>query len=287
MYCSTCGAHVPAGRTHCTTCGAAVAAANHAQSGYGGHAGHVQPAYSGQPAYAPVPRPAAQVPPALQGHTCPRCGYVGEGVSYFSKGTHIAGLVALGMISWLVFSLVYFLSFHNHTICPRCGKDWGNQKDYLRLAGAGPGAGGAPAISAGRGSVANGFSIALFVLAAILMIVAVGEFAIGPALFGLAAAGGGAALQSVARREREVRRAALLSNLQMPVLALAAQRRGRLTVTETAAALGWPLPRAEKVLNSLEDGLRVNSEVTDEGVIVYEFRELAHGRGPQLPPPAA
>ncbi|HEV2733455.1 MAG TPA: hypothetical protein VGV85_01415, partial [Longimicrobiaceae bacterium] len=95
-------------------------------------------------------------------------------------------------------------------------------------------------------------------------------------------------LQSVARKEREARRAALLSNLQMPVLALAAERRGRLTVTETAAALGWPLPRAEKVLDSLEDGLRVNSEVTDEGVIVYEFRELAHGRGPQqLPPPVA
>ncbi|MEW5928083.1 MAG: hypothetical protein AB1941_11405 [Gemmatimonadota bacterium] len=284
MYCSTCGAHVPAGRTHCTTCGAAVAAAaGHAHPGYG-----AQPAYTPQQlAYAPTVRPAGQAPPALVGHTCPRCGYVGEGVSYFSKGTHIAGLVALGMISWLVFSLVYFLSFHNHTICPRCGKDWGNQKDYLRLAGAGAGQGGMPAIAAGRGSVANGFSIALFALAAILMIVAVGEFAIGPALFGLAAAGGGAALQGVARREREARRAALLSNLQMPVLALAAQRRGRLTVTETAAALGWPLPRAEKVLNSLEDGLRVNSEVTDEGVIVYEFRELAHGRGPQLPPPAA
>jgi hypothetical protein len=272
-------------------------ASNNAQPGYG-----AQPAYNGPPAYNPQPtyngqqayngQPGyrgqsalAQVQHAAMGHTCPRCGYVGEGVSYFSKGSHIAGLVALGMISWLVFSLVYFFSFHNHTICPRCGKDWGNNKDYARL-GAGPGT--APAISAGRGSVANGFSIALFVLAAILMIVAVGEFAIGPALVGLAAAGGGAALQSVARKEREARRAALLSNLQMPVLALAAERRGRLTVTETAAALGWPLPRAEKVLDSLEDGLRVNSEVTDEGVIVYEFRELVRGRGPQqLPPPVA
>lgn len=292
MYCSTCGAHVPAGRAHCTTCGSYVSnSSNNAQTGhnpqYGGQpAYNAQPAYNGQTAYGPVARMGgAQVQPGAVGHTCPRCGYVGEGVSYFSKGSHIAGLVALGMISWLVFSLVYYFSFHNHTICPRCGKDWGSHKDYSRL-GAGPGS--APAISAGRGSAANGFSIALFVLAAILMIVAVGEFAIGPALFGLAAAGGGAALQSVARKEREARRAALLSSLQMPVLALAAERRGRLTVTETAAALGWPLPRAEKVLDSLEDGLRVNSEVTDEGVIVYEFRELAHGRGPQqLPPPVA
>ena len=282
MYCSTCGAHVPAGRTHCTTCGAAVAAANHAQSGYGGHAG-----------FAPVARPAAQTPPALQGHTCSRCGYVGEGITYFNKGSLIAALIALGVVSagmLGVFALVYFLSFRDHTICPRCGKDWGNYKDLALLPARGANGVGAlsPPMPVGRGgSVANGFSIALFVLAAILMMVAVGELAIGPALFGLAAAGGGAALQSVARKEREARRAALISNLQMPVLALAAQRRGRLTVTETAAALGWPLPRAEKVLNSLEDGLRVNSEVTDEGVIVYEFRELAHGRGPQLPPPTA
>lgn len=286
MYCSTCGAHVPAGRTQCTTCGSVVAGAQAgAQGGYGAQP---QQAYNAQPAYAPVARPAAQPAyggqPALVGHTCPRCGYVGEGVSYFSKGSHIAGLVALGMISWLVFSLVYYISFHNHTICPRCGKDWGNQKDYPRI-----GSGGAqPALaSSGRGSMANGFSIALFVFAAFLMMAAVGGGELAPAMFALAAAGGGAGLQTVARKEREARRAALLSNLQMPVLALAAQRRGRLTVTETAAALGWPLPRAEKVLNSLEDGLRVNSEVTDEGVIVYEFRELAHGRGPQLPPPAA
>ena len=287
MYCSTCGAHVPAGRAHCTTCGSHVPVAaggahtgHNLQPGYGG-----QPAYgNGQSAYGPVARTGA-VQAAPVGHTCPRCGYVGEGVSYFSKGTHIAGLIALGMISWLVFSLVYFFAFHNHTICPRCGKDWGNHKDYARLGGGGTGT--LPAVAGGRGAVANGFSIALFLLAAVLMMVAVGELAIGPALFGLAAGGGGLALQSVARKEREARRAALLSNLQMPVLALAAERRGRLTVTETAAALGWPLPRAEKVLDSLEDGLRVNSEVTEEGVIVYEFRELAHGRAQRLPPPPA
>ncbi len=285
MYCSTCGAHVPAGRAHCTTCGSSVnGASNGAQPGYGVQPGYgAQPAYNAQPAYAPAARPGGQVQPALVGHTCPRCGYVGEGVSYFSKGSHIAGLVALGMISWLVFSLVYFLSFHNHTICPRCGKDWGHQRDYPRI-----GSGGVqPAVvSSGRASVANGFSIALFLFAALMMVVAVGAGEVLPAMFGLAAAGGGAGLQTIARREREARRAALLSNLQLPVLALAAERRGRLTVTETAAALGWPLPRAEKVLNSLEDGLRVNSEVTEEGVIVYEFRELAHG-GRTLPPPVA
>ena len=49
-----------------------------------------------------------------------------------------------------------------------------------------------------------------------------------------------------------------------------------------ATRLGWTLPRAEKVLDSLEDGYRVCSEVTDDGLIVYEFRELlfAHPEPP-------
>lgn len=272
MYCSTCGAHVPAGRTHCTTCGAwAPSAANPAQN-----------------VPAPLARPAGAHVQAAQTHTCHRCGYNGEGITYFTKGSHIAGLIMLGMVSaglMGVFALVYYLSFRDHVICPRCGKDWGSYKDLALSAGR---AGGPmqPGLPAGRGSAAQGFSIALFLIAALMLVVAVGAGEFMPVLFGVAAGGGGLFLQSAARKEREARRAALLANLQQPVLALAAERRGRLTVTETAAALGWPLPRAEKVLNSLEDGLRVNSEVTNEGVIVYEFRELAHGRG-QLPPPVA
>ena len=62
------------------------------------------------------------------------------------------------------------------------------------------------------------------------------------------------------------------------MLKLAADHGGRLTVTEVATSLGWTLPRAEKVLESLEDGYRVSSEVTDEGLIVYEFRELMHAQ---------
>ena len=76
------------------------------------------------------------------------------------------------------------------------------------------------------------------------------------------------------------------------MLQLDADRGGRLTVSEVAAQLGWTLPRAEKVLNSLEDGYRVSSDVTDEGLIVYDFRELrytATGGPAPLPayPPAA
>jgi hypothetical protein len=94
------------------------------------------------------------------------------------------------------------------------------------------------------------------------------------------AAIGGLLLYQAADGERQRRRAALISALQLPVLRLASQRGGRLTVTEVAAELGWTLPRAEKVLRSLDDGVRVDSEVTDEGVIVYQFRELLRPPGP-------
>ena len=33
---------------------------------------------------------------------------------------------------------------------------------------------------------------------------------------------------------------------------------------------------AEEVLDSMDDGLRVRSEVTNEGIIVYDFPELRH-----------
>jgi hypothetical protein len=109
-----------------------------------------------------------------------------------------------------------------------------------------------------------------------MMIIAVAEAEVVVAMFGMAAGAGGWLLQRSANQAREERRAALLAELQMPVLRLAREHNGRLTVTEVATALGWPMRRAEKVLNSLDDGLRVNSEVTDEGVIVYEFLEVMH-----------
>ncbi|MEX2570528.1 MAG: hypothetical protein WD737_04430 [Gemmatimonadota bacterium] len=119
----------------------------------------------------------------------------------------------------------------------------------------------------------------LFILGAILLTVGVVELEALVFTFGVLAAAGGFLLHRTANRAREERRTALISSLQTPVLKLAAEREGRLTVTDVAANLGWPLHRAEKVLQSLDDGWRVDSEVTDEGVIVYEFRELLLGGG--------
>jgi hypothetical protein len=102
---------------------------------------------------------------------------------------------------------------------------------------------------------------------------------IAPFFIASVAGTAGIALYHAASVDRQKRREALLSALQLPVLQLAGRKRGQLTVTEVAAELGWTMRRAEKVLQSMDDGLRVTSDVTDEGVIVYNFPELTRSGG--------
>lgn len=67
-----------------------------------------------------------------------------------------------------------------------------------------------------------------------------------------------------------------LAQLQHEVIALAFEHDGVLTVTDVVADLNYTIGLAEQVLSSLEDGVRITSNVTDEGLIVYEFREVIH-----------
>jgi len=215
------------------------------------------------------------------GH-CPRCRYQGEGLTYFSRGPHLAGLVAATILTLPVAlgagGLLYYGLRRDHRVCPRCGYGWGRAGEGAVRAEAYTGeadprggviAGWAP----GEGSM-RAASAFLLILGLVLLVVGLTSPEAVVIGLGLVSAGGGAALLRAANRARETRRKALIASLQTPVLALAARRGGRLTVTQVAATLGWPLRRAEKVLHSLDDGWRVDSEVTDEGVIVYEFREL-------------
>jgi hypothetical protein len=270
MYCSTCGARVPDGRTRCDNCGAPVS----------------RPAGFGVPAVQVMTPIGAPMPLVV----CPRCGFQGQTVTYFSQAGHIAGLLVLTALTMFpgigAGGLVYWLMRRNHRSCARCGHTLG-KAETLALAGATQGA-GLPAVSAaeadlpedvGRWSSIWGIGAILFFLfSAILMIAAVGEGEPVALMFALFGAGAGTLLTRKAQSAREERRAVLLTALQQPVLRLAGERGGRLTVTEVASSLSWPMRRAEKVLNSLEDGLRVVSDITREGVIVYEFRELMHAR---------
>ena len=72
------------------------------------------------------------------------------------------------------------------------------------------------------------------------------------------------------------RRQAVLQGLNRKVLVLATQRGGVLTVTEVAAELNLSLPSAEKIMNGMDDGFRVRSDISKEGIIYYEFPEVRH-----------
>jgi hypothetical protein len=273
MYCSTCGARVPDGRTRCDTCGAPVS----------------RPAGFGVPA---VVHAAPGIPVAMV--TCPRCGFQGPTVSYFSQGGHVALLLFLAMLTVIPTAgaggLLYYLLRHNHRSCARCGETLG-KGEMLALQASSAGRGPIPAVMAAEADLpeeaagGRGWTVgawALFAFAAMMMMIGVAAEEFVPFVFGAMSAAGGAGLLGAGRRAREERRRVLLSALQQPVLRLAGECGGRLTVTEVASSLNWPMRRAEKVLNSLEDGLRVQSDVTREGVIVYEFRELMHASTKRL-----
>jgi hypothetical protein len=263
MYCSICGAHVPNGRSECAVCGERVA--------------QREP----NPAVARRTR-GVMVPGEDAVGLCPRCGFSGPGYGYFNRGANIAKLVGLTVVTgglMGVGGLAYWLLRKDHRICPACGLKWGPYGERaVALARSGPAPAPMPAAAAavspwGERKMRRR-SIALFVLAAILMVAGIGNAELVPILLSAMAATGGYLLHRSAISARQERREALIAGMQPEVLRLAAQRKGRLTVTEVASSLGWALPRAEKVLNSLDDGLRVRSEVTDEGVIVYEFPEV-------------
>ncbi len=72
------------------------------------------------------------------------------------------------------------------------------------------------------------------------------------------------------------RRKAIMQGLQRKILKLASVKGGVLTVTEVAADLNLAIPAAENILMAMDDGFRVRSEISSEGVIYYEFPELRH-----------
>jgi hypothetical protein len=265
MYCSTCGSPVPKGQQNCSACGAAVA----------GRALSRQRAGS-----ASERQPQALV----QTNVCPRCRYQGEGINYFSRGSRIAALIGITMVTMGAMGaggLIYYFVRRDHLVCPRCGKGWGQDGEHAleRVRGGREMIRQDPVIP--KSSWKQGWAVFLFIMAALMIIGGLLAGEVGLVAGSLLAAGGGAVLMQAAGRERERRREALISSLQLPVLKLAAEQGGRLTVTEVAAHLGWPLRRAERILWSLDDGIRVDSEVTDDGVIVYEFRELGRRSTPE------
>ena len=77
-------------------------------------------------------------------------------------------------------------------------------------------------------------------------------------------------------RGLQKRNDAVMQRLQRRILRLAQIRGGTLTVTEVAAEMNLSMPAAENLLTSMDDGFRVRSEISKEGVLYYEFPEVRH-----------
>lgn len=264
MRCSTCGETLEPGQDRCPTCGAAVRNR----------------------------RAAVPATPSIGVKRCPRCGYHGQGVSYFSRPGHVGMLVGVSLFTYGVGGLVYWLVRRTARVCPNCGLGWDAAVRAL-----GPGEQDEPRAlspkreeellpSAGVKRRVLGALLILFATFMILMGIVEAEAAM--VVVGSVFGAGGSGAFFWGWKAQEARRQALMNGLQRSVLRLATRRGGALTVTEVAAELNLSLPVAEKVLVGMDDGFRVRSDITPEGVIIYEFPEVQHrkelGAGPAPSP---
>ncbi len=268
IRCSTCGAALEGPGRRCTTCG-------------------------------------AENPAVTWMKQCPRCRHKGYGEHYFSKVQHVALLVVLSLVTSGIGGLIYWLMRFQHRVCPRCGLNW-RHASYRALShsDASPGslaegAGMAPYedasapnafmpsedrsaqgwIRIGIGAVLGFIGAGWISGAAMVLDMGISGLSFMPLLMlvgGTAAVSGGAASIWSGIKKLRGRRQALAGRLQRGILRLASERGGQLTASEVAAYLDLSLPAAKKLLDDmeLEDSQRVCSDVTDEGVIVYEFPEL-------------
>ena len=264
MRCSTCGEHLREHERACPTCGAAVSS-------------------------GPLVRPIG-----LEVRSCPRCGHVGTGVRHFQRPSHVVLLLGLAAVTWFTVGLgglAYYFARRKRMICAQCGLGWQHTRipapgfaDHPALSGssrtdlAGDGMGAEESLPP-RGLKRRVLGVGMLLFAALMIAIGVSSFELGLIVFGSVWGALGTATLWWGVKAREDRRHAIMARLQRRVLLLATEKGGALTVTEVATSMGLSLSVAEEVLDRMDDGLRVRSEVTDEGIIVYEFPELRHHPG--------
>jgi hypothetical protein len=213
---------------------------------------------------------------------CPRCSYQGEGIPYFRRGGHVGLLVGVSVFTYGFGGLVYWLARRKHLICPRCGLGWEHASRALAVTGPEPERQAALEAVAGEEKLPSSgvkrrtLGVAMVLFAALMVLVGIVELEPVVAAFGAVAGGGGSLTFYWGWRALQERRKAIMQGLQRKILRLATVRDGTLTVTEVAAEMNLSLEAAEKILTSMDDGFRVRSEISKEGVLYYEFPEVRH-----------
>lgn len=251
MRCSTCGETLEPGAVQCPTCG------------------------TGTPVGMALTRPTGI-------RRCPRCGYQGEGIPYFRKAGHVGLLVGVSVFTYGFGGLIYWLARRRHLICPRCGLGWEHASRGLSLAGPEPERRALveaqekdePLPSAGMKRRVLGTLMVL--LASFLVLVGFAEPEMAAVVIGAVMGAAGSLTFYWGWQGLESRRKAVMHGLQRKILRLATLRGGTLTVTEVASDMNLSLPAAEKILMSMDDGFRVRSEISKEGVLYYEFPEVRY-----------
>ena len=249
MRCSTCGETLQPGAVQCPTCG------------------------TGTPVGMALTRPAGV-------RRCPRCGYQGEGIPYFRRAGHVGLLVGVSVFTYGFGGLVYWLARRKHLICPRCGLGWEHASRALALTGPGPERFALEAASdeplPGGGVKRRVLGTLMVLLATLMVVMGFVEWEVAAiAVGGVVGASGSLAFYWGWRGQQE-RRKAVMQGLQRKILRLATARGGTLTVTEVAADMNLSMSAAEKILTSMDDGFRVRSEISKEGILYYEFPEVKH-----------
>lgn len=250
MRCSTCGENLQPGASRCSTCGTST------------------------PVGAALTRPAGV-------RRCPKCSYQGEGIPYFRRAGHVGMLVGVSLFTYGFGGLIYWAARRKHLICPRCGLGWEHASRALAVTGPEPErmmmmeAQPAEPLP-GAGLKRRVLGVGMVLLASLMVLIGFVEWEMAAVAVGSVIGAGGSGMFYWGWQGLQDRRKALMQGLERKILKLAGMRGGRLTVTEVAADMNLSLATADKILTSMDDGFRIRSEISKEGVLYYEFPELVH-----------
>ena len=211
---------------------------------------------------------------------CPKCSYQGEGIAYFRRAGHVGMLVGVSLFTYGFGGLIYWAARRKHLICPRCGLGWEHASRALAVTGPDPErymleAEPDEALPSG-GLKRRIAGVALVLFASLMVLIGFVEWEMAAVAFGSVLGASGSAMFYWGWQGLQDRRKAIMQGLERKILKLAGMRGGKLTVTEVAADMNLPIVTAEKILTSMDDGFRIRSEISKEGVLYYEFPELVH-----------